>query len=173
MGLCQFPFDSLSDGVVLGLCFFDEHAQKGNYIRLCRYELAGDSGCSCIFLLAVLIRASADISYVGNSFGSLLDRSQVLPMNHRLTLLSRVQIRRLHFSFCKSHVPRFYDIEHAAAADLMAYFSHMIARLDLHQTVRILQRSEANDQAQSVRLKITFRIWIDGSNMLKFLTPVL
>lgn len=76
---------------------------KKGTIRLCRYELAGDSGCSCIFLLAVLIRASADISYVGNSFGSLLDRSQVLPMvNHRLTLLSRVQIRRLHLSCLKA-----------------------------------------------------------------------
>eukprot|EP00434_Breviolum_minutum_P022902 symbB.v1.2.020206.t1/scaffold1689.1/size105734/4 len=57
-----------------------------------RAHIEGDSSCFCIFLVALLIRASADLAIVGDNFGS------------------------------------FYDVEHAAAHDMMAYFSHMIAR---------------------------------------------
>lgn len=42
-----------------------------------RQRGTGDSSCFCIFLVALLIRASADLAIVGDNFGSLL----VIPMD--------------------------------------------------------------------------------------------
>ena len=87
-----------------------------------RQRETGDSSCFCIFLVALLIRASADLAIVGDNFGSLL----VIPMDEN-SWLPPCQFPAIHQIKIIVFL-RFYDVEHAAAHDMMAYFSHMIAR---------------------------------------------
>ncbi|CAK9096258.1 unnamed protein product [Durusdinium trenchii] len=110
-----------------------------------RGQIEGDAGCFCVFLFAVLVRASSDIAFVGKTLGSS------------------------------------YDVQYAAAHDVMAYFSHMIARTAAnplssswplqHAWLRTLETFRAVAAAQPSEHGIAARC--ECQEPEGFLTPVL